>query len=66
MSPDSLLMPGRLVDEEPLEAELEDPHPPRSTAPPSPAAPARNVFRSIELTIVASLVTGGETNLPVI
>jgi len=26
----------------------------------------RNVLRSIELTIMASLLTGGETNLPVI
>src|SRR5947208_15409982 len=58
--PGSFAIEGRLTDDAAgLPPEFDDPQPPRSTAPPSPAAPMRNDLRSIEDTISPHLSSSG-------
>src|SRR5690348_17722251 len=58
--PGSFAIEGRLTDDAAgLPPEFDDPQPPRSTAPPSPAAPMRNDLRSIEATISPHLSSSG-------
>src|SRR5947208_16268489 len=66
--PGSFEIEGRLAGDDAagLPPEFDDPQPPSSTAPPSPAAPMRNDLRSIEDTISPHLSPAGWTTLPVI